>query len=244
MIQSILLTLVRYYRRRLTGRGPFACIRCTFAKQESCSAFAERTLEQVPPRAALRRIVRRLARCRHLSLYRLADGSLAYGQAYDDAVEAETSSSAENALRRLDKDLANDGETAAVREAVRRGALRVMAQHGFLIEELNKHGPQPYIRDAAAVRRALQWRCRTRLAAAACVLVLGCLLFPTPGPALAALCCLVFALLAVSAWSAWRLDSRLEAHQVLAAVDFDHTPPNNRFMPISGRSPPRPAVHP
>ncbi len=220
MLASICLALVRFYRRRLARRGPFACVRCTFEKLESCSAFAERSLQEAPARCALGRIVRRLARCRQLSLYRLSDGGLAYGEGYEAVAAAENSLSAAQALRRLNAVLASDGESAAVRAAVCRGALLATAQHRLLTSEgQGILETLPLIRDAAAVRRTLESRCRSRLAATLCALVLTCLFFALGIPALAATLGLFMIIGALSALSARRIVRRLDGFEVLAAID-------------------------
>jgi hypothetical protein len=39
---------LRSYRRRLSGRGPFAKVRCAFEGMETCSAYAERAVRESP----------------------------------------------------------------------------------------------------------------------------------------------------------------------------------------------------
>jgi WD40 repeat protein/putative component of membrane protein insertase Oxa1/YidC/SpoIIIJ protein YidD len=196
MLRPALLAVVRLYRRRLSGRGPFARLRCTFEGLESCSAFAERTLRNTAAPAALGRIARRLGRCRHLSLYRLPGGGLAGGRGYDGAGP------------RLDAALEADGETDEVRAAVRRAALWCGGQRAA-------PGPGLLVRDAALVRRALRRRAGCRGAVAVSALALAAFL-----PAFLGVPALLLAILAgASAWSAWRLERRLDDLEVLSALD-------------------------
>src|SRR5262249_17756872 len=75
---------------------------------ESCSAFAERVVAETPSTLlAVRRILRRLARCRDLSLYHLPGGRLGWGRGYDAVL---TSALPEQAACGRDNPLAGDGE--------------------------------------------------------------------------------------------------------------------------------------
>jgi len=159
MIRRALLAGVRFYRRRLSGRGPFAGVRCTFAAQESCAAYAERILGETPSAwTDLGRIRRRLVRCRHLSLYRLREERLGWGKAYDQVLACE-----EQGVRQLDDLLAADGEGLPVRAAVHRATARVAHAAGQADGAWRTSGTGlPLVRDAEAVRRALTHRLHRR----------------------------------------------------------------------------------
>jgi putative component of membrane protein insertase Oxa1/YidC/SpoIIIJ protein YidD len=74
VILRLLALLILGYRRWLSGRGPLRRVRCSFAAQESCSAFGLRiTRIAASARDAIGRIVRRLRRCRDACL--VADGT-------------------------------------------------------------------------------------------------------------------------------------------------------------------------
>lgn len=73
LILRVLAWLIVFYRRWLSGRGPLREILCSFAPHESCSAFGLRaTSEATGARDALRRIGRRIRRCRDACL--VSDG--------------------------------------------------------------------------------------------------------------------------------------------------------------------------
>jgi len=64
LILRVLVWLIAFYRRWLSGRGPLRDVRCSFAPHESCSAFGLRaTAEASGAREALGRIRRRIRRC-------------------------------------------------------------------------------------------------------------------------------------------------------------------------------------
>jgi len=83
--QWLLVSLIRLYRRRYSGRGPLRRLTCTFCGSESCSAYALRVAEDVATSLpeAVRLIRGRLRRCRQASLYRLPDG-FGWGECFDD----------------------------------------------------------------------------------------------------------------------------------------------------------------
>src|SRR5690606_12105857 len=65
LIQRLLALLIVFYRRWLSGRGPLRKVRCSFAPDESCSAYGLRVArETCSARTAIARIARRLRRCR------------------------------------------------------------------------------------------------------------------------------------------------------------------------------------
>ncbi len=81
--QRILLWMIAFYRKWLSGRGPFRSVRCTFEHTESCSSYGLRVAQNgsalLP---VIRLIVRRLQCCERASLYRI-DGTLVWERLYD-----------------------------------------------------------------------------------------------------------------------------------------------------------------
>jgi hypothetical protein len=216
LLRAALLAAIGFYRRRLSGRGPFARCRCTFGQLESCSAFGERTAREAPSTpAAVRRIVRRLVRCRDLSLFHLEDGGLGGGRGYDALLRAVGPAAA---VRALDGALVRDGESSAVRAAVGRAVALVAAAQP--VRRGPASAPALLIRDAAAVRRALRCRRRSRAAVALAAGGLG-------GTAALAGCgaflilplFLTAVLAAVSARAARRRLGRLERLELFAALE-------------------------
>src|SRR5262249_23394768 len=123
-----------------------------FEGLESCSAYAERVIRESPSAwVALGRIRRRLRRCRHLSLYRLAEGKLGWGRDYDVVLKG-------SGKRGLDDALRQDGECEPVRAAAGGAG-------GGMAGERIESGPLPLLRDAAAARRSWRRRLWTRLVA-------------------------------------------------------------------------------
>ncbi|MCI0457894.1 MAG: membrane protein insertion efficiency factor YidD [Gemmataceae bacterium] len=82
--QTLLIGLIAFYRRWLSGRGPLRRVACTFGRTESCSAYGLRMAREVAGTLpeALRLIRARVRRCRRAALYRLPDG-WAWGECYD-----------------------------------------------------------------------------------------------------------------------------------------------------------------
>jgi putative component of membrane protein insertase Oxa1/YidC/SpoIIIJ protein YidD len=65
----VLAWVIVAYRRVLSGRGPMRCVRCSFAPDESCSAYGLRAVrESTTAREAIAKILRRLRRCRDACL--------------------------------------------------------------------------------------------------------------------------------------------------------------------------------
>lgn len=84
----VLAWLILAYRRWLSGSGPLRRVRCSFAAEESCSAFGLRATREAPTaRAAVGRIVRRLGRCRDACL--LGDGTAVSWAPLHDRAPAE-----------------------------------------------------------------------------------------------------------------------------------------------------------
>jgi putative component of membrane protein insertase Oxa1/YidC/SpoIIIJ protein YidD len=205
-MKRLLLAVIGFYRRRLSGRGPFAQVRCTFEGLESCSAYAERITRESPSAwVALGSIRRRLRRCRHLSLYRLAGGKLGWGRDYDVVLQGD-------GKRVLDDALRQDGECEAVRAAVGRAAARIA---GTRIES----GPLPLLRDAEGARRTWRRRLWTRLAAVGILAALaGVAALVGAGP-LAVIPLLTAVIPAALALTARGILRRLDWLEVLAAID-------------------------
>jgi len=80
----LLVSLIRGYRRFVSGRGPLSRVRCTFEATESCSAYGLRAAQEESGPRAMRRILRRLERCRSCSIYRSGEG-WNWGAAHDRA---------------------------------------------------------------------------------------------------------------------------------------------------------------
>jgi putative component of membrane protein insertase Oxa1/YidC/SpoIIIJ protein YidD len=219
MLRGLLREVIRFYRRRLSGRGPFARVRCTFSGLESCSAFAERVVAETPSTLlAVRRIRRRLARCRDLSLYCLPGGRLGWGSGYDAML---TAASPQEAASRLGRRLAEEGEGVSVCAAVRRAAVLVAeAAEGAPRTALPEgRAPLPVLREVAALRRVLQRRLWERgLLAVVAAAGTALALLGGPGTALAVACLLVAAGALVRMRAARAQLRRLEWLEVLACV--------------------------
>ena len=64
MIRLVLLAIIAFYRRWISGQGPLRRVRCSFAAHESCSAYGLRIATSAASgRVAIARIFRRLRRC-------------------------------------------------------------------------------------------------------------------------------------------------------------------------------------
>lgn len=219
-LRKLLIAAIRFYRRRLAGRGLLRAVRCTFEQCESCSAYGERMIREAPSAlVALARIRRRLRRCRQLSLYRLPDGGLGWGDAYDGLLDDRAL-----ALQRIDSMLAEDGEGAAVRDAVHRAGAEVLVHagraRGLPVDHTSTH---LLARDAAAVERALTRRIRRRLTWAGILVVCGTLCW---AGGLAALPAMLFGFGGVVAaaftWPSMMLRGRLHRMTILHAIDEPH----------------------
>jgi hypothetical protein len=223
--RALLLGLIRVYRQRLAGRGPFRNVRCTFAHLESCSAYGERIAREAPSTgAALRCICGRLRRCRDLSLFRFPDGALGWASRYDPLVSAV---SPPDAVGALDDDLRQAGECSEVRVAVRDASLLVLdhARDGY-----GRKSTALLVRNALAVRRSLRRRFHNRaamslflvgLAAVGASAQAGIALFLPLMPAAT--------IVTVSAWASHRLVERIDRLEVLSALE----PPVAQPMPTA-----------
>jgi putative component of membrane protein insertase Oxa1/YidC/SpoIIIJ protein YidD len=219
MLRRILLLAIRFYRRRLSGRGPFARVRCTFCGLESCSAFGERILTETPSTLrAVRRILRRLGRCRGLSLYRLPEGRLGWGSGYDPVLTSETP---QEGVRQLERALAQDGEGNRVCAAVGRAAGLVAVAAGEAVDALaSPSAPMLAVRDSAGMRRVLAQRLGRRCLFALAAAGLGGTAYLVGLGAGALVPCLLGAALALAqARAARHLLRRLEWLEVLAAIE-------------------------
>ncbi len=216
ILRGVLLFLVRFYRRRLSGRGPLARVRCTFAGMESCAAFAERILIETPSTLqAVRRILRRLSRCRHLSLYRLPSGRLGWGSDYDAVL---TASSPLEGARRLENSLAEDGEGGSVRAAVHRAAALVTVAAATVPHQAAA-APLPVVRDSNALQQTFRRRFRGHCLLAAFALTSGTIAWLGDCGALVVVVCLIALLGFVRARSAQAVLRRLEWLEVLASIE-------------------------
>jgi putative component of membrane protein insertase Oxa1/YidC/SpoIIIJ protein YidD len=220
LVRKVLAAGIGFYRRRLSGRGPFKGVRCTFAQCESCSAYGERMIREAPTGlAALRRIVRRLQRCRHLSLFRFENGGLGQGSGYDTLLNRP---SAGATLKLLDDTLAGDGECLPARQAVRQAALQVLVSAGAWPagNAAMKKSPGLLVRDAAAVQRALARRLSRRTVLAVVAAGGGAMVWAvTLGSLLLVPLLLATFFLAASALGAHRLRTRLHRLEILNALE-------------------------
>ena len=118
--QRALLALIRFYRHRLSGRGPFGRETCSFAPCESCSAFGLRvaTYHATSLPTAIFLIRSRLNRCSEAYLYR-EPGGWAWGRLYDVSD-----------LEALVTKLSRAGELPVVIAAVLRAAAAIAAARG------------------------------------------------------------------------------------------------------------------
>jgi putative component of membrane protein insertase Oxa1/YidC/SpoIIIJ protein YidD len=83
LILRVLTWLIVTYRRWLSGRGPLREVRCSFAREESCSAYGLRIARAASgAREAIGRVRRRLRRCREACLLR-DGGTLAWAPVHD-----------------------------------------------------------------------------------------------------------------------------------------------------------------
>ncbi|NVB84305.1 MAG: membrane protein insertion efficiency factor YidD [Kofleriaceae bacterium] len=87
MLTALLVGLILFYRRFLSGRGPFRAA-CSFAGHESCSAYGLRVARTSGSlRVAIARIARRLGRCR--DAYLVGDGRvLSWAHVHDRPPQA------------------------------------------------------------------------------------------------------------------------------------------------------------
>ncbi len=218
MLRRVLLAGIRFYRRHLSGRGPLQRVRCTFSEQESCSAFAERIMHETPAVwTAMRRVRRRLRRCRHLSLYQLQDHKLGWGSDYDAVLGAR---SVEEAVRQIDHTLAADGEGTQVRASVVRATALVATATGRPLVPVAGGSPLPVIRSGMAMRQAFTRRYRRRMVVAFATATSGVTAFLCDqGPVVVELTFLLAAVELVLAMNARGVVRRLLWLEVLASID-------------------------
>jgi putative component of membrane protein insertase Oxa1/YidC/SpoIIIJ protein YidD len=174
MLRPVLLASIRFYRRRISGKGPLRRVDCTFKTHESCAAFAERVILEAPSAlGSLVCIARRLKRCRGLSLYYLANGTLGWEREYDAVLARDPPAAG---VRELGDLLGRQGEAEAVRAAVCRAAEAVVAASKAQASEAWNVAWESSIvvRDARAVRAFLlrSWRVRTAVVGIALLLAL------------------------------------------------------------------------
>ena len=85
----LLARLILLYRRRISGRGVFGRLRCSFEGSESCSRYGQRvTDEGCSALVAARLIAARLRRCSGARVYRFGDGGLGGEPLLEDVTAA------------------------------------------------------------------------------------------------------------------------------------------------------------
>jgi putative component of membrane protein insertase Oxa1/YidC/SpoIIIJ protein YidD len=133
--QRWLVRAIRGYRRHLSGRGPFARVRCTFEHQESCSRYALRyvIVEAAGLVDALCAIRARLRRCHGLAIYLDVDGALIGGGDFDLLARP-------GGARALLRGLTAARELGTTRAAIRRSAVLVAEQQGWAVGALLADG--------------------------------------------------------------------------------------------------------
>lgn len=157
-MRTLLILGVRGYRRFLSGRGPLARVRCSFARSESCSAYGLRVAtESQGTMEALRLIRQRLSRCGSASLYRSRD-DLAFGELYDD-LDPDRFYAALAAARESPESVALVARGAA-QCALLVGRQDLARQHA---RRAGGGTAMPPLRDARRVRTAWRWRLLVRL---------------------------------------------------------------------------------
>ncbi len=218
MLRRVLLAGIRFYRRHLSGRGPFRRVRCTFAGLESCSAFDERIVQETPSAwTAMRCIFRRLRRCRRLSLYQLKDGKLGWGSDYDAALGGV---SVEEAARQMGSALAADGEGTRVRMSVVEATVLVATVARSSAAPVVGSSPLPLIRSGTAVQQVFARRYRRRMLASIAAAALGTgAVFLNKGTVADALCFFLTGVKLALAMSARGVLRRLSWLEVLSAIE-------------------------
>jgi hypothetical protein len=84
LILRVLTWLIVTYRRWLSGRGPLKRVVCSFAREESCSAYGLRIAQTAASaRQTIGRIARRLRRCREACLLRDGGDVLSWATIHD-----------------------------------------------------------------------------------------------------------------------------------------------------------------
>lgn len=202
LILRLIAWVIVCYRRWLSGRGPLRRVRCSFAAEESCSAFGLRaTREAADARTAVGRIVRRLRRCGDACL--LADRTtLSWPERHDLPPRAIV-----EAMRRDGERPPAIARMLAARRAVAlwrqdRAALVALAEVGAALS-----APRVCSYPAVAARSRRRIAIRVALAVAA---VAGILVQPWLGVP-AALACLGAAVVAAQTSAA--RDARFALHQ-------------------------------
>ena len=181
--RALLLGGIDGYRRWLSGRGPFARVRCTFEATESCSAYGRRIASELTQSGdtvrALGLIRARLGRCGAAAVFRV-DGNLGdlgdlaglvWGPVYDESPEA------------IDTALAQARELPQTRLAILRARAAIadacaapteLAQCRAYATQQARLLPRALVADAhIAVRTHLAWK-RTRAKYLRWRLALGC----------------------------------------------------------------------
>jgi putative component of membrane protein insertase Oxa1/YidC/SpoIIIJ protein YidD len=229
LVRKLLAVAIRFYRERLSGRGPFQRVSCTFDRCESCSAYGERMVQEAATcREALARIRRRLQRCRSLSLFRFPDGKLGHASGYDGML---THASPTRFLQSLDDKLAHDDESLQVRQAVRHAAWQIMAGEQGLQPNTNAMAGSPslLVRDAVMAQHTLARRRRRAVFLAAVMAWFAVLIWAIqPEAGAAVFFVLGSILLARSAYMTGRLGQRLLDQETLNGLEH----PWSAFVPV------------
>lgn len=151
--RCVLLCAIRFYRARLSQRGPLKRVCCTFSAIESCSAYAERVAQELPVHRAIMLTIGRLARCRDFSVYRFGDGRLGWERGFDRVL-------ASHAYRQqccqLNHDLMDRRETCDARQAILSAADAM--RWGRSARQLKRQRCRLAIRNVNSVVRHLQVR--------------------------------------------------------------------------------------
>ncbi|MEM6993441.1 MAG: hypothetical protein AAF721_23205 [Myxococcota bacterium] len=211
--RSSLVAAIRWYRRRVSGRGPLRGVVCSFAESESCSAYGLRMVQQragsLP--GALRLIARRLARCRDASVY-CDRRALLWGPDYDE-------------LRGVDARASRAHEAPATRVALLRAAValaryrghrslhRLRTQLRALAARVPKSTARLPLRDGRRLSAYLRGRWHRALIALAAPLLVALFL---PGLAQLAVVGVVVALAAVATYRWHVADARFARQRRLA----------------------------
>ena len=178
--QGCLVKLITFYRRHLSGRGPFRFVVCTFFQTESCSAYGLRVSRRVATSLpmALSLIRRRLRRCREAGLYRRPSG-WAWAGMFDvpDELSLLKSLEADHELPQTAASLLRSRALVAeycgdwpVADACTNAAMRLCPKPAFVV-----------IRNGNKLYQSLLHSCYVQCAFLG-VCVLASLLIPLPGP--------------------------------------------------------------
>jgi len=82
--KSLLIYLIKCYRKRLSGKGIFSCVVCNFRQSESCSEYALRIANSVTKNIihAFKLIFNRIKLCSSTCIYK-SDNGIIWGEFYN-----------------------------------------------------------------------------------------------------------------------------------------------------------------